>query len=76
MKKKKILITGAGGFIGSNLVEKLVKKNFKVTALVQYNVENNYGWLDKIQFKKNKPNIVTGDICDSIFVDKICKWFF
>ena len=41
--------------------------------MVQYNVENNYGWLDKIQFKKNKPNIVTGDICDSIFVDKICK---
>ena len=45
--KKKILITGAGGFIGSNLVEKLLKKNFKVTALVQYNVDNDYGWLDK-----------------------------
>ena len=60
--KKKILITGAGGFIGSNLVEKLLKKNFKVTALVQYNVENDYGWLDKINFGKNKPKIITGDI--------------
>ena len=71
--KKKILITGAGGFIGSNLVEKLLKKNFKVTALVQYNVENDYGWLDKINFGKNKPKIITGDICDNIFVEKICK---
>jgi NAD dependent epimerase/dehydratase len=73
MKKKKILVTGAGGFIGSNLVEKLIKKNFNVTALVQYSVDNNYGWLDKIDFKKNKPKIITGDICDGIFVDKICK---
>ena len=71
--KKKILITGAGGFIGSNLVEKLLKKNFKVTALVQYNVDNDYGWLDKIKFGKNKPRIITGDICDNIFVEKICK---
>ena len=70
--KKKILITGAGGFIGSNLVEKL-QKNFKVTALVQYNVDNDYGWLDKIKFGKNKPRIITGDICDNIFVEKICK---
>ena len=73
MKRKKILVTGAGGFIGSNLVEKLVKKNFKVTALVQYNVDNNYGWLDTIKFKRNKPKIITGGICDSIFVDKVCK---
>jgi len=73
VKKKKILVTGAGGFIGSNLVERLVKKNFNVTALVQYNVDNDYGWLDNVKFKKNKPKIVTGDICDSIFVDKICK---
>lgn len=73
MNKKKILVTGAGGFIGSNLVEKLIKKNFNVTALVQYSVDNNYGWLDKIDFKKNKPKIITGDICDGIFVDKICK---
>jgi len=71
--KKKVLVTGGGGFIGSNLVEKLVKKNFSVTALVQYSVDNNYGWLDKINFKKNKPKVITGDICDSIFVDKICK---
>ena len=50
--KKRILVTGAGGFIGSNLVEKLIKKNFNVIALVQYNVENDFGWLDKIKFLK------------------------
>ena len=52
--KKRILVTGAGGFIGSNLVEKLIKKNFNVIALVQYNVENDFGWLDKIKFLKKK----------------------
>ena len=71
--KKRILVTGAGGFIGSNLVEKLIKKNFNVIALVQYNVENDFGWLDKIKFLKKKPKIISGDICDSIFVEKICK---
>ena len=73
MKKKRILVTGAGGFIGSHLVETLIKKNFKVTALVQYSVDNNYGWLDSIKIKNNNPKIITGDICDSIFVDKICR---
>jgi len=73
MKKKRILVTGAGGFIGSNLVETLIKRNFKVTALVQYSVDNNYGWLDSIKIKNNNPKIITGDICDSIFVDKICR---
>ena len=33
---------------------KTFKKNFSVTALVQYSVDNNFGWLDKIDFKKNK----------------------
>ena len=73
MKNKRILVTGAGGFIGSNLVETLIKKNSKVTALVQYSVDNNYGWLDSIKIKNNNPKIITGDICDSIFVDKICR---
>ena len=44
----KILVTGADGFIGSHLVELLVKKNFKVKALVQYNSFNTWGWLDNL----------------------------
>ena len=44
---KKILITGAGGFIGSHLTQKLVKNGFKVTALFRYNSSNSRGWLDQ-----------------------------
>ena len=40
---KKVFITGAEGFIGSHLVEKLVKEKFKVTAMVRYNFNNNIG---------------------------------
>ena len=42
------LITGADGFIGSRLVELLVKKGYKIKALSQYNSFNNWGWLDDI----------------------------
>lgn len=43
---KKILITGAGGFIGSHLTQKLVKRGYKVTSLFRYNSSNSKGWLD------------------------------
>ena len=43
---KKILITGAGGFIGSHLTQTLIKKGFNVTALFRYNSSNSKGWLD------------------------------
>ncbi|MDA9723199.1 GDP-mannose 4,6-dehydratase [Candidatus Pelagibacter sp.] len=43
---KKIFITGAGGFIGSHLTQKLVKKGYTVTALFRYNSSNSKGWLD------------------------------
>ena len=42
---KKILITGSEGFIGSHLVERLIKDNYIVTALVKYNFKNDLGWL-------------------------------
>tara|TARA_B100000787_G_C16191747_1_gene297983 strand:- start:1229 stop:2233 length:1005 start_codon:yes stop_codon:yes gene_type:complete len=63
---KKVFITGADGFIGSHLVEKLVKsKKYKVKALVLYNHMNKYGWLDTIETKvKNKIEIISGDIKD------------
>ena len=43
----KILITGAGGFIGSHLAEYLVEKGHKVKAFVRYNSRNFWGWLEK-----------------------------
>ena len=40
----KILITGAEGFIGSHLVERLAVEGIKVRALVKYNFQNSWGW--------------------------------
>ena len=51
---KKIFLTGADGFIGSHILESLVKKNYKVKALVYYNSFNSYGWIDKIEPKIKK----------------------
>lgn len=59
----KILVTGAGGFIGSHLVELLVKENFQVKAFVRYNSKNNWGWLETSEIK-NDVEVITGDIRD------------
>ena len=61
----KILVTGADGFIGSHLVEELVRRNFKVKAFVLYNSLGNWGWLDHIDKDiQNKIDIFIGDIRD------------
>lgn len=62
---KKVLVTGADGFIGSHLTELLIDKGYSVRAFVYYNSFNNWGWLDT--FPKNKLDkleIFTGDIRD------------
>ena len=58
---KKVLVTGAGGFIGSHLVEALVKKNYKVKAFVHYNSKGSWGWLENSPSKDN-IEIISGDI--------------
>lgn len=68
---KKILVTGAAGFIGSHLVEAALKDNYKITALVKYNSKNNWGWLENIQHKN--LSVITGDINNSDFINKIIK---
>ena len=66
MSYKKILVTGADGFIGSHLVEKLINLGFNVRAFVNYNFQNHWGWLDHVDEKiKKELDIVSGDIRDS-----------
>jgi dTDP-glucose 4,6-dehydratase len=60
-----ILVTGACGFIGSHLVEELVRQKHKVTAFVFYNSRNSKGWLDTVDKDiLNNLEIVSGDIRD------------
>ena len=58
---KKILITGATGFIGSHLTELCVEKGFEVIAFDRYNPNYSLGWLEKSKYKKD-INFVFGDI--------------
>lgn len=60
---KKVLVTGAGGFIGSHLTERLVGLGAETKALVRYNSLSTYGWLDHSNVK-DSIEIVSGDICD------------
>jgi len=74
LKGKKVLVTGAEGFIGSHLTERLVELGAEVTALVQYNSFNNWGWIDS--FDKNvldSIKIETGDIRELDGMNRIVK---
>jgi len=65
LSNKKILVTGADGFIGSHLVEKLVDDGYKVKAFVYYNSFNSWGWLDSFPKEKlDRIEIFSGDIRD------------
>ena len=62
---KKILVTGADGFIGSHLTEALVRRGYDVKAFVMYNAFNSWGWLDEAPLDiRSHIEIVAGDIRD------------
>ena len=68
---KKVLVTGAGGFIGSHLTQLLVEQGYAVRAYVHYNANNNYYNLEKLPKEVyDSLEIVTGDISDPFSVDK------
>lgn len=69
---KKILITGAGGFIGSHLIELCVERGYRVKAFVRYNSMNNWRWLETLSCKKD-IEIIAGDIRDYDMVYQALK---
>ncbi len=65
LEGKKVLVTGADGFIGSHLVEELVRMGCQVRAFVFYNSFNSWGWLDTLDPSvKDSLEVMTGDIRD------------
>lgn len=72
LKNKNVLITGADGFIGSHLIERLVKEGARVKALSQYNSFNNWGWLEDVDCKDD-IEVLCGDVRDSAYVKHISK---
>lgn len=60
MAQRRILVTGAGGFIGSHVVEACLQRGHAVTAFVHYNSRNDRGWIDGLE----GVDIVAGDIRD------------
>jgi NAD dependent epimerase/dehydratase len=72
LRNLKILVTGADGFIGSHLTERLIQDGAKVKALAYYNSFNYWGWLEDIQGSE-KIEVLTGDIRDAHYCNEITK---
>jgi dTDP-glucose 4,6-dehydratase len=71
-KNKKVVVTGAGGFIGSHLVERLVSLQANVSCFVRYDSLNSWGFLDNLPIK-NSLDIISADLKDSDAVRKVIK---
>ena len=69
---KKVLVTGADGFIGSHLVEVLVARRAKVKALSYYNSFNSWGWLEDV-YCLDEIEVVSGDVRDPHMCKKISE---
>ncbi|OTI74606.1 NAD-dependent dehydratase [Pseudomonas aeruginosa] len=69
---KKVLVTGADGFIGSHLTELLVGEGYEVKALSQYNSFNYWGWLEDVVCLK-EIEVLNGDVRDPHYCKKITK---
>ena len=72
--KKKVLVTGSEGFIGSHLTEELVKMGADVKAFVCYNSFNSWGWIDSFdESVKNNIEVYVGDVRDELCVREAIK---
>ncbi len=71
---KKLLVTGADGFIGSHLTEELVRRGYDVRAFVLYNSFGSWGWLDHAPSEiRDRVEVVAGDIRDKVSVKHAMK---
>lgn len=71
---RRVLVTGAGGFIGSHLTEELARRGAKVTALVRYNSRSHWGFLEDLPSELGKRvSIVSGDVTDPYCVNRLVK---
>ncbi len=65
MKFERVLVTGAGGFIGSHVTEALVRRGYRVSAFVHYNSLNQWGWLDSVSPDvMDAVEVIPGDLRD------------
>lgn len=71
---QRVLVTGAGGFIGSHLTERLSALGASVTALVHYDARPDRGNLEFLAAAElSKVRVVSGDICDPFFMQEIVR---
>ncbi|MFT5111202.1 MAG: NAD dependent epimerase/dehydratase [Parasphingorhabdus sp.] len=69
---KRVLVTGADGFIGSHLTEMLLQQGHRVVALSQYNSFNHWGWLEQI-VANDQLEVITGDVRDANYCREITR---
>ena len=75
-RKHKTIVTGADGFIGSHVVETLVRKGYEVRAFVMYNSQSSWGWLDHVAPDiKGNFEVFQGDVRDPFALNTAMKGY-
>ena len=74
VRGRKVLVTGADGFIGSHLTERLLEEGASVRAFCFYNSQGSWGWLDGVEATpRDQLEVVLGDIRDPQVVEEACR---